>query len=283
MMVPFIMNGQDLKSYQFYNIKGKPVQFQQMVNQLSSYDVVLFGEHHNNSTNHWLQLQVLKSLYDKKLGKIMVGAEMFERDNQNGLDQYLIGKLSENNLKDHVRLWSNFSTDYKPLLDFSKNNQIPFIATNVPRRYASLLAKNGMDELLGLAEEEKKWMVKLPFPIDYAAPGYPEMLEMMSDHANSKAKNFVAAQALKDATMAETIIQYHQKGVLFFHINGDYHSKEFGGIYWYLKTFKPQLKVAVIQIYESKTKDLTLKKEDFKNFIFTDFTLVLPQDTIKTY
>ncbi|WP_322969665.1 ChaN family lipoprotein [Faecalibacter sp. LW9] len=283
MVVPFILNAQDLKSYQFYNKKGKPIKFHQMVKHLADYDVVLFGEHHNNSTNHWLQLQLLKSLFEARKGQLIVGAEMFERDNQEGINQYLKGIINENQLKDHVRLWSNYKTDYHPLLSFSKVHQIPFIATNIPRKYASVVAKKGVEELMNYSSEEKQWMVEMPFPIDYSAPGYPEMIAMMGDHRDKRSENFVAAQAIKDATMAESIVKYYKSNTLFLHFNGDYHSKQYGGIYWYLKQFKPNLKVAVIQIYESNSKDLAIKKEEFKNFIFTDFTLVLPEDTIKTY
>jgi len=277
------LQAQELKTYQFYNQKGRAVNFGQVVKKLSHYDVVLFGEYHNNSINHWLQLQLTKYLFETKKGQLILGAEMFERDNQIALNQYLKGEIPADNLKDHVRLWSNYSTDYKPLVDFSKHHHIPFIATNIPRRYASQLAKNGIDDLMKLPTEEKQWMVNLPFPIDYNAPGYPEMLAMMENHPESKVKNFVLAQAIKDATMAESILKNYKKGHLFLHFNGDYHSKQWGGIYWYLNQFQSSLKVAVIQIYESNSKDLTLKKEDSKNFIFTHFTLVLPEDTNKTY
>ncbi|MBS7332249.1 MAG: ChaN family lipoprotein [Weeksellaceae bacterium] len=277
------VSGQDLKAFQFYNQKGKPVVFDKMVKELVNYDVVLFGEHHNNSINHWLQLKLTEAIYQNKGNNLVLGAEMFERDNQEGLNHYLAGKILDKDLKDQVRLWNNFNTDYKPLLDFAKNNQLPFIATNVPRRYASAVSKNGVDSLTDLPDYEKKWMIKLPYTIDYNAPGYPEMIKMMGDHAGTKAKQFVAAQAIKDATMAESIILNLNQNKLFLHYNGDYHSKQYGGIYWYLKLYKPSLKVAVIQILESKNISLKLEIPENENFILTDFTLVLPEDITKTY
>lgn len=269
--------------YQFYNQYGKAVPFDKMVNNLKKYDVVLFGEHHNNSTNHWLQLKLTEALFQEKGKKLILGAEMFERDNQIGINDYLSYKIAENELKDHVRLWNNFKTDYKPLLDFSKIHELEFIATNIPRRYASIVAKNGVDALINLPDDEKNWIVKLPFDIDYQAPGYPEMIKMMGDHAGTKAKQFVAAQAIKDATMAESILHNLKPNHIFLHYNGDYHSKHYGGIYWYLKHQNPNLKVAVIQILESKDIMLKLEIPKDENFILTDFTLVLPEDTIKTY
>ena len=77
-----VANAQELKIYQIYNKKEKKVEFHKMINELSNYDIVLFGEYHNNAVNHWLQLQVTKALYEKKNGNLTLGAEMFERHQQ---------------------------------------------------------------------------------------------------------------------------------------------------------------------------------------------------------
>lgn len=274
------LNAQEIKPFQFYNEKGKTVKFDKMIKDLANYDVVFIGEHHNNSINHWLQLQITKALSEKKNNQLTLGAEMFERDNQSQLNDYLSGKLDEKVLKDSMRLWQNFTTDYKPLVDFAKDKKLKFIATNIPRRYASIVAKKGLDSLNTVTEKEKSWMMKLPVEVTLDTPGYPEMVEMMGDHAGPNAMNFVAAQAVKDATMAESIFKNLEKGKLFIHYNGDYHSKEFGGTVWYLKKLNPDLKIAVISVFESEDENLPLPKEDFTP---TNFNLVVPADMTKSY
>ena len=274
------LNAQEIKPFQFYNEKGKTVKFDKMIKDLANYDVVFIGEHHNNSINHWLQLQITKALSDKKNNQLTLGAEMFERDNQSQLNDYLSGNLDEKVLKDSMRLWQNFTTDYKPLVDFAKDKKLKFIATNIPRRYASIVAKKGLDSLNTVTEKEKSWMMKLPVEVSLDTPGYPEMVEMMGDHAGPNAMDFVAAQAVKDATMAESIFKNLEKGKLFIHYNGDYHSKEFGGTVWYLKKLNPNLKIAVISVFESEDENLPLPKEDFTP---TNFNLVVPADMTKTY
>ncbi len=271
---------QEIKPYQFYNKKGKTFHFEKMAEELAKYDIVLFGEHHNNSINHWLQLQLTKALYAKKKSNLVLGAEMFERDNQLQLNNYLSGKLNEKVLKDSMRLWNNFNTDYKPLVDFAKDNKLKFIATNIPRRYASIVAKKGLDSLNTVTAKEKTYMMKLPVEVTLDTPGYPEMMEMMGDHAGPNAMNFVAAQAVKDATMAESIFQNFKAGQLLLHYQGDFHSKEYGGIYWYLKKLNPDLKIAVISVFESEDSELPLPKEDF---FPTEYNLVIPADMTKTY
>lgn len=271
---------QDFSAFQFYDKSGKVVKTDKMIKSLLGYDVVLFGENHNNSINHWLQLRLTEALFEKNKNLIL-GAEMFERDNQSGLNQYLAGKLEVKNLKDSVRLWNNFTTDYQPLVDFAKSNKLEFIATNIPRKFASQVSKQGLESLNQLPDSDKKDIAKLPINVTLETPGYKEMKAMMGDHADDmKVMNFVSAQAVKDATMAESILKSWKSGKLFLHYNGNYHSKEYGGIYWYLKKANPSLKVAVITVVESESKDLAFPEKDY---IPTEFNLILPSDMTKTY
>ncbi|KXH81394.1 ChaN family lipoprotein [Chryseobacterium kwangjuense] len=276
-----MLHAQDLKAYQFYDKKGKEVKTEKLVKELAEYDVVFFGENHNSSINHWLQLKLTEGLHEKKNGQIILGAEMFERDNQLQLDQYISGKFDAKTLKDSARLWNNYVTDYKPLVDFAKAKKLNFIATNIPRRYASQTAKEGLESLNKLSDKEKTYLAQLPIKVTLDTPGYQEMKAMMGDHAEgTKVMNFISAQAVKDATMAESILKNVKAGKTFIHYNGNYHSKEFGGIYWYIKQKNPNLKMAVISVFESEDPEL---KVPAKDYIPTDFNLIIPADMTKTF
>ncbi|MFC5873581.1 Uncharacterized iron-regulated protein [Chryseobacterium arachidis] len=274
-------NAQNFKAYQFYDKKGKEIKTEKLVKELTDYDVVFFGENHNSSINHWLQLKVTEALFAQKNGQLILGAEMFERDNQSQLNQYLSGKFDAKTLKDSARLWNNFTTDYKPLVDFAKDKKLNFIATNIPRKYASQTAKEGLESLNNLSEKEKTYIAQLPIKVTLDTPGYPEMKKMMGDHAEEmKVMNFISAQAIKDATMAESILKNLQAGKMFIHYNGNYHSKEFGGIYWYIKQKNPNVKMTVISVFESENPELKVPEKDY---IPTDFNLIIPSDMTKTY
>ncbi|KFC22692.1 ChaN family lipoprotein [Epilithonimonas lactis] len=276
-----IFQAQDFRSYQFFDKKSKAVSPEKVVKELVNYDVVFIGEHHDNSINHWLEKKITEALFDQKKGQVILGAEMFERDNQKALASYLAGKIDPKVLKDSVRLWKNYETDYRPLVDFAKDHQLKFIATNVPRKYASQTSKSGIESLNQLPENEKKWITKLPIEVTLETPGYKEMKSLMGDHVDElKLMNFISAQAIKDATMAESILENLQAGKTFIHYNGDYHSKQYGGIYWYLKKKNPNLKIAVISVFESEKSKLVLPEKDF---IPTEFNLVIPNDMTKTY
>lgn len=276
-----VINAQNFKAYQFYDKKGKEIKTEKLVKELADYDIVFFGENHNSSINHWLQLKITEALFEKKNGQITLGAEMFERDNQSQLNQYLSGKFDAKTLKDSARLWNNFTTDYKPLVDFAKDKKLNFIATNIPRKYASQTSKEGLESLNNVSEKEKTYIAQLPIKVTLDTPGYPEMKAMMGDHADgTKVMNFISAQATKDATMAESILKNLQAGKTFIHYNGNYHSKEFGGIYWYIKQKNPNLKMAVISVFESENPELKIPE---KEYIPTDFNLIIPADMTKTY
>ncbi|AYZ36557.1 iron-regulated protein [Chryseobacterium indologenes] len=275
------LQAQNFKAYQFYDKKGKEVNTDKIVKELADYDVVFFGENHNSSVNHWLQLKITEALYEKKKGQLILGAEMFERDNQPQLNQYLNGKFDAKTFKDSARLWNNYATDYKPLVDFAKNKKLNFIATNIPRKYASQTAKEGLESLNKLSDKEKAYIAQLPINVTLDTPGYPEMKAMMGDHAEgTKVMNFISAQATKDATMAESIVKNFQDGKTFIHYNGNYHSKEFGGIYWYIKQKNPNMKMAVISVFESEDPELKIPSKDY---IPTDFNLIIPGDMTKTF
>lgn len=266
---------QQKPAYVLYNAKGKKVSYKKMLGTLKQKDIVLFGESHNNPIAHWLQLELSTDL--GKLRKITMGAEMFEHDNQAALDAYIQGKLSAKGLDSNARLWNNYKTDYAPLVNYAKANKIVFAATNVPRRYASMVARSGFSVLDTLTKAEKEWIAPLPIKYDSSLTGYKKMLEMMPGHDN--AFNFPKAQALKDATMAHFILKYYVAGNLFIHFNGSYHSENYEGIVWYLKQQQPSLKYATVTTVSQKRLFSLLAENKGK----ADFIICVDEDMTTTY
>ena len=267
------MSFSDKMAYQLFSEKGKKVKYDKMIKEMQDADVVLFGELHNNPISHWMQLEVSKSLLDKNP---VFGAEMFEADNQVMMTEYMDGYISSQNFEDQMRLWKNNATDYQPLVELAKENNRPFIATNVPRRYASVVFREGIDGLDKLSDEAKSWMAPLPFEIDMELPGYKAMLEMGMGHGGD---NIVQSQALKDATMAYFILENREQGDVFIHFNGTYHSNNFEGIYHYLKQANPDLKIVTIASVEQAETDSVVEE----NEAIADFILVIDEDMTKTY
>ena len=254
--------GQGKPAYTLFNSKGKKISYRKMVKQINKKDILLFGELHNNPIAHWLQYELTAEL--NKTRSLIMGAEMIETDNQEVLNEYLNGDITAQGLDTLARLWSNYDTDYAPLVDFAKENKLTFVATNIPRRYARLVHYNGFEILDTLPPHEKDWMAPLPIAFDPELPTYKNILEMMGDHASPR---LVMAQAIKDATMAHSILKYYKTGHLFIHFNGSYHSDFYEGIMWYLKRENDDLNYATITtVLQSDNKKLNrehVKKADY--------------------
>ena len=266
----------DLPAYYIYNKDGKQTSYDELLKKASNADVVLFGELHNNAVAHWLQLELTKGLKNENKGNVIMGAEMFEADQQLIINEFLDGQISDKNFENEARLWPNYKTDYKPLLQFARNNHIPFIATNVPRRYASFVAKNGLDSLNRMATEEaRSYMTPLPFELDLELPGYKNMM-----HEGGGAMKYLPhAQALKDATMGWFIVNNLDKKKTFIHFHGTYHSNNFEGIYWYLNKYKAGLKIVTIATVEQAD----ILKFDEQNLNLADFIITVDEDFTKTH
>lgn len=268
----------DQPAYQIFKQDGKAVKYSKMLKDLEDADIVLFGELHNNPICHWLQLEVTKDLFELKADKLVMGAEMFEADNQLIIDEYFADYYPDKKFEAEARLWPNYKTDYKPLLEFAKENKIPLIATNVPRRYASMVHKKGFESLDELPEESKNYIAPLPIVYDASLPAYKEMMDMMKDmgHAN---ENLPKAQAIKDATMAYFILQNWSAGQQFIHYHGSFHSDNFEGIMWYLQQANPNLNILTISSVEQA--DLNELAEE--NLNKANFILVVDEDMTKTH
>ena len=265
---------QDKKAYQIFDKKGKKSSYEKVLKASEKTDVVLFGEIHDNSLVHWLQLEFTKDLAQRK--PLVLGAEMLEADNQKQLDQYLKGEINQKQLDSSARLWKNYKTDYKPLVDFAKDKKINFIATNVPRRYASLVFKKDLVALDSLSAQEKSWIAPLPIEFDINLPGYKGMMSMQGGHAGEKMPK---AQAIKDATMAYFINKNRKENSVFVHYNGTYHSDNYEGINWYLRKLDADIQIVTIAMVEQK--DIT--KLEAEHYNKADFILVIDEDVTKTY
>ena len=266
--------GQQKLAYQLYNAKGKKIYYGKMLQVLTEKDIVLFGEFHNNAIAHWLQLEVTKDCKEKR--NLVLGAEMFEQDNQAVLDQYLRGEIKAKALDSLARLWKNYPTDYAPLVNFAKENNIAFAASNVPRRYASMVSKGGFAILDTISSKEKAWLAPLPIAYDASLPGYKNMVAMMGGHGGD---NLPKAQAIKDATMAHFILKYYTAGSLFIHYNGSYHSDNHEGIGWYITQQRPELKQVTITTVSQKDISKLLAENKGK----ADFIICVDEDMTNTY
>jgi uncharacterized iron-regulated protein len=284
-LVVLVMNdawAQQKPAYLLYTGTGEPAKYRKMLQQVSDAEVLLFGELHNNPIAHWLQLELLQDLHAvRDSGSLILGAEMFETHQQAALDSLLAGQLTEQAFAAQTTLWPNYDTDYRPWVRFAKAHGLPFIATNCPREVARQVSRQGPGSLDSLPDSDRALLAPLPYPIDYELPSYARMRDMMGGHdaGGMNMDYFIAAQAIKDATMAHAIAQARQPGQCFFHLNGSYHSDDKEGIAWYLHHYQPSLRIANLTVVEQA--DLNSLEEEHMGK--ADFIIVVPQTMTKTY
>ncbi len=265
-------------AYLVYNAKGKKVDFTKVIQKVSEADVIFFGESHDNPISHWLELKLIKDLPELTDGKLVVGVEMFEADDQLIIDEYFAGYYDDSRFEQEAKLWKNYQTDYKPLLLAARETGIPFVATNIPRRYANMVSKKGFEVLEDLSDQARQWMAPLPVPYDPDLPVYRDMLEMSMGHGHVS-ENFPKAQAIKDATMAHFISENLKEGIPFLHLNGSYHSDHHTGIIWYLNQYRSGLTITTLTtVWQDNIYEL-----EEENKAKADFIIVVPSDMIKTY
>ena len=271
----------DKQAYMLYNSEGKNVKYQKMIAAISSADVVFFGELHDNPIAHWLEYEVTADLHEIVTDRLVIGAEMFETDNQLLLDEYLASTYEADKFEAEVKLWKNYKTDYKPIMEFARKNNLPFRATNIPRRYASMVSKKGLEVLDSLSAQAKEYIAPLPVFYDPEVKCYKDMLDIhgMEGMGAKPNENMPKAQAIKDATMAHFILKNLEPGKLFIHYNGSYHSDNYLGIVYYLKLYRPGITVATISTVLQTDID-TLSAE---NKAVADFIVVIPETMTRTY
>jgi uncharacterized iron-regulated protein len=251
---------------------GKTLSLQQMANELKKYDLIFFGEDHDNATLHKLERELLPLLDTKR--ELILSLEMFERDVQSDLDAYIEGWLTEDEFLAKSRPWSNYKDDYRPLIEYAKQKKLTVIAANIPRSIAGKMARTGPDFTDTLPEEDKKWLPnKISYPDDSYKKAFLETLENMhSPMMNNNPDWLYQAQCLKDETMAESIVNAlkMKPKARVLHFNGDFHSRNFSGTVSRVQELLPKKKIAVISPSYSEnwqTANLTAEEKNAGTYI----------------
>lgn len=269
----------DLPAYRIFNATGKEVGFDTMIKDLEKPEVVFLGEMHNCPITHWLELKTVEALYKSSHGKMKVGMEMFESDNQLIINEYFGRVITSDRFENEARLWPNYSTDYAPVVSFLYDNRIPLIATNVPRRYANVVKQRGLQYLDSLSAEAKQYLP--PLPITYKnneqANGAFALMSAIGKGKGANPEFMGQAQALKDATMA-WYINRNLNGKMI-HINGNYHTDSGDGIITYLKQYRP--KTTYKTVYSVRQDDISKLEEDYIGK--ADYYICVPTDMANSY
>jgi len=223
-----------------------------MISSLSEYsDVIFVGEKHDDVYSHIIENRIFTNIY-RFYPRVALSMEMFERDVQKILDEYLSGSMRREEFLVKSRAWRKYMTDYHSLVVFAKIHHLPVIAANIPRKYASFIAKNGWKDIEKLPNEQRILIAEKLVVIKdkYYKKFMKTMCTAMGGSANPMLERIYLAQCIKDDTMAESIFRYRKRYPYrkIIHFNGSFHSDENLGTVQKLLKMDPTLKCAVISV-----------------------------------
>lgn len=233
---------------------GEKISITELADRIINTDVLFWGEEHDDNIGHILELKMLKLLQERYPNRLTLSLEMFETDCQHIVDEYCGGFINEEKFLSLSRPWSNYKEDYRPLVEFAKDNAMPIIAANSPRRYNSIVSKRGVLSLDSLPRESKKFIAALPLQVPYNGAYHKKFTNLMNGTDMIHTKNMFAAQCLWDATMAQRIqkaISNSKKNGLVFHICGRFHSDGYLGTVGQIRKRKFDTKVLTISCFPS--------------------------------
>jgi uncharacterized iron-regulated protein len=207
--------------------------FESLVADISSAGIVFVGEEHDDSATHRMELALLEGI-GRRRDSVVVALEMFERDVQPALDRYLAGATTEAELLSAARPWKNYAGDYRPLVELARARRWPVVASNVPRRLATLVAKSGLAGLDTLPPASRPDAAgALSCPEDGYHDRFSKEMGDMAGHGpqpsdttspRTRMLRMYQAQCLKDETMGESVARVWRPGTLVVHYNGSFHT-----------------------------------------------------------
>ncbi|AVF66334.1 MULTISPECIES: ChaN family lipoprotein [Vibrio] len=242
--------------YQLYTPSGEHIALSKLPIELQQADVILIGEWHTHAGVHRFQTDMLKQLtsYDRSLALSM---EQFTRDKQPVVDAYLRGEIGEQYLMKQANAWPNYESDYRPLVEFAKQKNLPVIAANAPKSIVRCIGRQGLDYINKLDDDQRMFIAQA---INTGSSPYKEkfMASMHHGKPEQTEKQF-AAQVTWDETMAESIVSYldDNPGAQIVHVAGKFHTEQGLGTAASILSRNPSLKVVVISPTDNVLSDNT--------------------------
>ena len=260
----------DLTSFQLMRTDAgpaTPVSVEAAADALKDYDVVFLGEWHDHAGNHLAEMALFRSLY-ARAPNLALSMEMFERDVQPVMDDYLAGRIGEDPMRGKGRAWGNYAESYRPLVEFAKAHGLSVIAANAPANVVRCVGQDGPGFLAQMpADKRALAAAELHLGDGPYKEKFQRFLEEDGTHGQDAnrteaqkkeaAEKSFASQVTRDDTMAESIFLAWQKnpGRKFVHVTGAFHAEGGLGTVERLKMRAPNLKIAVVVPAEAENPD----------------------------
>jgi uncharacterized iron-regulated protein len=163
-------------AFRVYTSQGEPASLDDILAAMDETDAVLVGETHTDPVAHWLEAELFRMAVEHfraggdaetspgALRPVALSLEMFERDVQYILDEYLADLITEQQFLASARPWEHYEEDYRPMVELARERGLPVIAANAPRRYVNRVSRLGREALRDLAPRARSFLPPLPYP-----------------------------------------------------------------------------------------------------------------------
>ncbi|MDA0328126.1 MAG: ChaN family lipoprotein [Gemmatimonadetes bacterium] len=266
---PVVVDGVD---YRVFDRQGNRSSLLAIVMASLGDDVLLIGEEHDDMVGHAIQTQLLQAVFDEIGGaavagrRVVLSLEMFERDVQYVVDEYLADEISEDHFLRSSRPWDDYAARYRPAVEAAKAHSAPIVAANAPRRYVSRVTSQGPESLLLLSAQARAYLPPLPYPgpsdtyreqweglmtaamlgmsesaDSAAAEAEPDSTEVEEARDYTINPNAIYSQALWDASMGHAISEalVRHLGGFVVHFAGSFHVEKGTGILERIEDYRP--------------------------------------------
>lgn len=240
-----------------FHADGRPATVADVIAAAGRADVLLLGEHHDDPAAHALELAVLDAASAPGASRpVALSLEMFDRDVQPVLDEYLAGLVREKDLHAAARPWPNYGADYRPLVELARTRKLPVLAADPPARYVSRVGRLGVAALQDLPPAAHAWLAPSPWPspsqayeakfrafaAEASGPGHPAA-------SGPALRAMFDAQWLRDTTMAATMAAWLTRTPgLVVHVTGIFHAASGLGTVEALKHYRPTARTLTLAI-----------------------------------
>ncbi len=158
--------------FRVFTGSGEAATLEDIVRAMNNVEVVLVGEIHTDPVGHWIEAELVREalaltgagVEGDAVRPMALSLEMFERDVQGILDEYLQGLITEDQFLASARPWEHYAPDYRPMVEMAREAGVPVLAANAPRRYVNRVSRLGPEALNELSPWARGLLPPLPFP-----------------------------------------------------------------------------------------------------------------------
>ncbi len=280
--------------YRVFTGAGQPASMDDIIAEMGRHQVVFIGEVHDDPTGHMLEAELLERAYEVygapglNAGAprpVTLSLEFFQSDAQPIIDEYLADLITEKAFRADSRPWPRYETDYRSLIEFSKENGLAVIAANAPRRYTTRVTRYGRESLYDLSPEALASLAPLPYgepseeyrnqwirviskvmeeegmkcglPIPEPEEGKDTVQATVPTGSHDNMGNQLHSQVLWDATMAYWISEHlaEQPDALVLHMVGGFHVARGTGTPEHLEAYRPGTSRMIVSLRPVKDID----------------------------